>query len=147
MTQIMLVNGPNLNLLGSREKDKYGSHSFEHLITGLKKHAKDKKIKLVDFQSNSEGAIIDFIHAHGRSSKAMILNPGAYTHTSVAIRDAILSVEIPFIEIHITNVYQRESFRHHSYFKDIAIGQIVGLGIQGYFLALDYLAKKLEKGE
>jgi len=147
MNKILLVNGPNLNLLGVREKEKYGEMSFESLIKDLKKDAASKKLELKDFQSNHEGALIDFIQAEGRTAAAMVINPGGFTHTSVALRDAILAVSLPFVEVHITNIYQREEFRARSYFKDISIGQIVGLGTYGYFLALSFIEQKIEKGE
>ncbi|HCL55673.1 MAG TPA: type II 3-dehydroquinate dehydratase [Spirochaetia bacterium] len=145
--KLLLVNGPNLNLLGTREPEKYGKTTLQDIEKQMTQKASLDQHSLLCFQSNSEGALIDFIHNEAKTSKAMILNPGAYTHTSIALRDAILSVALPFIEVHITNVYQREAFRHHSYFKDIAIGQIIGLGIDGYFLAYQALASKLQRGE
>lgn len=144
---LLLVNGPNLNLLGTREPIKYGKESLSAIEIKLTEIAKEKKFKLICFQSNSEGDLINFIHKEGPQAKGMIFNPGAYTHTSIALRDAILAVNLNFIELHITNVFRREAFRHQSYFKDIALGQIVGLGIRGYFLALDCLMDMIEQKE
>lgn len=144
--QILLVNGPNLNLLGTREIDKYGKITLNEIEEKLKKIASQRDVNLLAFQSNHEGLLIDFIHSEGKKSDGMILNPGAFTHTSIALRDAILGVDLPFIEVHITNIYKRETFRHHSFFKDIAIGQIVGLGVEGYFLALEYFLRQKKEG-
>ncbi|KAE9394574.1 catabolic 3-dehydroquinase [Gymnopus androsaceus JB14] len=129
---VLLINGPNLNLLGTREPHIYGHETLP-----------DKKlnVKLYDFQSNHEGAIVDRIQqAREEGIKGIIINPGAYTHTSVAIRDALLGVNIPFIELHVTNVHSREAFRHHSYFSDKATAIIVGFGVKGYEYALDFVA-------
>lgn len=145
--RILLVNGPNLNLLGSREPDKYGNTNLQSIEDILQEKARESGYKLNAFQSNHEGQIIDFIHQHGPKATAMIINPGAFTHSSIAIRDAILGVKIPFIEVHITNVYQREAFRHQSFFKDISIGQIVGLGTHGYLLALESIIQKIKNGD
>ncbi len=131
---VLLVNGPNLNLLGTRETSIYGETTLadieQHLVQFFKEHA----LGCRPFQSNSEGELIDWLHAN-RDADFLIMNPGAYTHTSVALRDTILGIKIPLIEIHISNILKREPFRHHSYFSDIAIGSVVGLGIQGYELA------------
>lgn len=140
-----MVNGPNLNLLGTREPEKYGKTTLKTIEEELR--AQVDGFELVLFQSNHEGALLDFLHKEGPRAAGMILNPGAFTHTSIALRDAILGVGIPFIEVHLTNVYKREEFRQVSYFKDIALGQIVGLGARGYSLALSALVEMLSKGE
>ncbi|CAD6511948.1 type II 3-dehydroquinate dehydratase [Candidatus Profftia tarda] len=133
---ILLLNGPNLNLLGTREPDKYGSTTLKEVINSLEDTAKILNVSLTHVQSNIEFELIDRIHAANNKSDFILINPAAFTHTSIAMRDAILAVNIPFIEIHLSNIHARESFRHHSYFSDIAIGIICGLGINGYTLAL-----------
>ncbi|HOJ50509.1 MAG TPA: type II 3-dehydroquinate dehydratase [Spirochaetota bacterium] len=143
--KIIIVNGPNLNMLGKREPDKYGKKSLNYIEKILLDKAKKFKVDLIFFQSNHEGEIIDFIQKEGAKADGMLINPGAYTHTSIAIRDAILSVNIPFVEVHITNIYKREKFRRRSYFKDISIGQIVGFGIYGYVLAFYGIINFLKK--
>lgn len=145
--KILVVNGPNLNLLGSREPEKYGHITLEEIEALLVQEGGKRGVEVLCFQSNYEGALINFIHREGPSSQGMLFNPGAFTHTSVALRDAVLAVAIPFIEVHITNVYRREAFRQISYFKDISIGQIVGLGSRGYVLGLTALLEMIEKGE
>ncbi|WP_343188971.1 type II 3-dehydroquinate dehydratase [Buchnera aphidicola (Chaitoregma tattakana)] len=140
---ILLINGPNLNLLGVREKKIYGNITLELLIKKLKKKSKKLKINLKTFQSNSESKLIDKVQQSKNLVNYIIINPAAYTHTSIALRDAILSVKIPFIEVHISNIYSRENFRANSWFSDIAIGTICGLGIQGYFLAIDAIYEKM----
>ena len=134
--KILLLNGPNLNMLGKREPEKYGHATLNYIVEGLSKQAKGMGIELEHLQSNSEAVLIDRIHAAMGSVDGIIINPAAFTHTSVALRDALLSVSIPFIEVHLSNVYAREPFRHHSYFSDVAAGVIVGLGAMGYSLAL-----------
>ena len=136
---ILVLNGPNLNLLGTREPQVYGSTTLEEINAELVALAAKAGTKLDCFQSNHEGALIDRIHA-ARIDGTMfaIINPGAFTHTSVAIRDAFSGVALPFIEVHLSNVYKREPFRHHSYLSDIAVGVICGLGVHGYRLALDF---------
>ena len=137
MASILVLHGPNLNLLGSREPDKYGAITLVEINQSLSDLAKTQGNHLQTFQSNAEYEIIERIHDSAKDGTDFILiNPAAYTHTSVALRDALLAVNIPFIEIHLSNVYARESFRHQSYFSDIAIGVISGLGAQGYELAL-----------
>lgn len=140
----LLLNGPNLNLLGSREPEVYGAHTLDDVEENLRIRCQQEGAELSCFQSNAEHAIIDKIHASQRLIDGIVFNPGAFTHTSIAIRDALLGVNIPFIEVHISNVHQRESFRHHSYFSDIAVGTIVGLGVQGYDFALSALLTKLK---
>jgi 3-dehydroquinate dehydratase-2 len=133
----IIINGPNLNLLGKREPSVYGIQSFEDYFTSLT--IQYPNINLSYFQSNHEGEIIDRLHAVGFEYQGIILNAGAFTHTSIAIRDAISAIPAPVIEVHISNVHARESFRHHSTISAVAKGVIVGLGLSGYALALDYL--------
>ncbi|WP_137168452.1 type II 3-dehydroquinate dehydratase [Salinimonas lutimaris] len=133
---ILLINGPNLNMLGKREPQTYGSQTLQDIVDTLSAQAEQANATLAHFQSNAEHALIDRIHAAMDNIDAIIINPGAFTHTSVALRDALLAVNIPFIEVHMSNVHAREPFRHHSYLSDVAAGIIVGLGAQGYELAL-----------
>ncbi len=133
---ILIINGPNLNLLGVREKSIYGDQSFETFFKSLKEKYAVSSIELSYFQSNHEGAIIDKLHEVGFDIEGIILNAGAYTHTSVAIRDAIAAINTPVIEVHISNVHQRETFRHHSYISSVCQGIIVGFGLKGYELAI-----------
>ncbi|MGE0859056.1 MAG: type II 3-dehydroquinate dehydratase [Gammaproteobacteria bacterium] len=144
MSKLLLINGPNLNLLGLREPGVYGSATLADVEQRCAAVAAGLGHDLAAFQSNGEGALVDRIHAARSEGVAFILiNPGAYTHTSVALRDALLGVQIPFIEVHISNVHAREAFRHHSYLSDIAVGVICGLGVQGYELALAAAAQRL----
>ena len=141
---ILLLNGPNLNLLGIREPEVYGSTTLADVEAAAKAQASAAQAVLNSFQSNHEGALIDRIHA-AREEKvdAIIINPGALTHTSVALRDALAGVAIPFIEVHISNIHKREPFRHKSFLSDIAVGVICGLGTDGYGAAIDFALKKL----
>ena len=137
IASVLVLQGPNLNLLGTREPEVYGATTLPQIHDHLQQVASQLQIHPETFQSNSEGALIDRIHAARQNKVQFILiNPGAYTHTSVAIRDALAGVAIPFIEVHLSNIYQRESFRHHSFLSDIAVGVICGLGAHGYELAL-----------
>ncbi len=146
MAKLLLLNGPNLNLLGTREPEIYGADSLDEIAKKLAALASQQEHHLDHFQSNSEAELITKIHDAGKLHVSFIIfNPAAYTHTSVALRDALLGVQIPFIEIHLSNVHQREEFRQHSYFSDIAVGTIVGLGAQGYELALMAALHHLEK--
>jgi len=146
MAKLLLLHGPNLNLLGQREPGHYGSTGLETINTQLANLAEQAGAQLSAFQSNSEGDLINRIHAAREEHVDFILfNPAAYTHTSVALRDALLAVNIPFIEIHLSNVYKREAFRHHSYFSDIAVGVISGLGAIGYACALNAALEQLSK--
>ncbi len=145
MAQILLLNGPNLNLLGSREPGVYGTTTLADIEKQLARQAKQLGHKLETFQSNSESELVGRIQDAGGKALFILINPGAFTHTSLALRDAILAVDIPFIEIHISNVQAREEFRHQSYFSDIAVGTIVGLGTQGYELALQAAAESLRQ--
>ncbi len=141
---VLLVNGPNLNLLGTREPSVYGFTTLAELENEVTSLLEEHEIRCLAFQSNSEGTIIDWLHEH-RDAQFLLFNPGAYTHTSVAIRDAIVGIDIPFIEIHISNIYKREPFRHHSYFHDIALGSVVGLGTYGYELAARFAIEHLNR--
>ncbi|MCX8028639.1 MAG: type II 3-dehydroquinate dehydratase [Brevinematales bacterium] len=136
MKKILVVNGPNLNMLGVREPDKYGIKNLESIIDKIKGIANSYGYEILHFQSNSEGEIISFIQKEGISASGMIINAGAYTHTSIAIRDAILSVNIPFVEVHLSNVYKREKFRNRSYLSDIAIGVVTGFMENSYYAGL-----------
>jgi 3-dehydroquinate dehydratase II len=138
-TKILVLHGPNLNMLGSREPTIYGRESLESINARLTSNAKEAGIALEIFQSNQEGALIDRVHAAKVGGVSwIIVNPGGLTHTSVALRDAFASVDIPFIEVHLSNIHAREPFRRHSYFSDLAVGTICGLGTQGYDLALQF---------
>lgn len=143
--QILLINGPNLNMLGKREPEVYGQTTLLDIEKQLTQIAVAKNVDLTCFQSNAEHELIDKIHSCSSNIDGIIINPAAYTHTSVALRDALLSVHTPFIEVHLSNVHQRESFRHHSYLADVAIGTIVGLGASGYEYALDAIIKHLQQ--
>jgi len=144
MAHLLLLNGPNLNLLGTREPALYGAITLDQISARLTQLAAEAGHHLSAFQSNSEAELINQIHeAPGTHVAFIIFNPAALTHTSVALRDALLAVKIPFIEVHLSNVHAREAFRHHSYFSDIAVGTITGLGAVGYELALRAAAHHL----
>lgn len=134
MKKIMIINGPNLNLLGVREKSIYGSQDFESFYAELKEECTEAELSY--FQSNHEGEIIDKLHEIGFSYDGIVLNAGAYTHTSVAIADAIAGINTPVVEVHISNVHQREAFRHHSYLAKNCIGVICGFGLKSYMLGV-----------
>lgn len=139
---ILVIHGPNLNMLGTREPQHYGNQTLEDINQALQVLAKADGIKLEAFQSNAEAAIIDKIHALSVNKvDYIIINPAAFTHTSVAIRDALSAVKTPFVEVHLSNVYARESFRHHSYFSDIATAVISGLGAEGYKAAYRFIVQ------
>ena len=141
---VLVLHGPNLNLLGLREPKHYGNETLDSINQQLQAQAKQAGIELETLQSNSEAELIDKLHTLAdKSTDFIIINPAAFTHTSVAMRDALSAVKIPFIEVHLSNVYAREPFRQHSYFTDIAVGVISGLGAQGYSLALEYVINKL----
>lgn len=143
---ILVIHGPNLNLLGLREPEHYGSTTLDRINQMLSAKASTANIVLETFQSNSEAELVAKIQtAATKKTDFIIINPAAYTHTSVAMRDAFSAVKIPFIEVHLSNVFAREAFRHHSYFTDIAVGIISGLGAQGYALALDYAIQHLNR--
>ncbi|MBH1931235.1 type II 3-dehydroquinate dehydratase [Serratia rubidaea] len=144
-SHILLLNGPNLNLLGTREPEKYGSMTLAEIVNGLEHQASALGVALSHLQSNAEHALIDRIHQARGNTDFILINPAAFTHTSVALRDALLAVQIPFIEIHLSNVHAREPFRHHSYLSDIAVGVICGLGAEGYTFALQAAVNRLSK--
>ncbi|QUJ67657.1 type II 3-dehydroquinate dehydratase [Photobacterium sp. GJ3] len=144
---ILLLNGPNLNLLGLREPGHYGQHTLDQIVANLTAKAAKLGVTLDHLQSNAEHELIEAIHqAHGKVD-FILINPAAYTHTSVAIRDALLGVAIPFIEIHLSNVHAREPFRHHSYLSDKAVGVICGLGPDGYEFALEAAVRRLQNAQ
>ena len=137
--RLLVINGPNLNLLGAREPDVYGRTTLADVETDLGALAAAAGASLSCFQSNHEGALVDRIHEARREGvEFIIINAGALTHTSIAVRDALVGVAIPFVEVHISNVYRREAFRHHSYLSDVAVGLVVGLGVRGYRAALEF---------
>lgn len=143
MGHILVIHGPNLNLLGKREPGIYGHTSLAEINRQLQEEAETAGHTLSAFQSNHEGAIVDHIQQHGPQTDILIINAGAYTHISVAIRDAILGVDLSTIEVHLSNIHQREPFRHHSYLSDISIGLVVGFGPQSYSLALQAACTRL----
>ncbi|MFD2096612.1 type II 3-dehydroquinate dehydratase [Corallincola platygyrae] len=140
---ILLLNGPNLNLLGLREPEIYGHQTLTDVVQSLDAQAADLGVQLTHLQSNAEHELIEAIHKARGKVDFIIINPAAFTHTSVAIRDALLGVAIPFIEIHLSNVHARETFRHHSYLSDVAEGVICGFGTQGYEFALQAACRRL----
>ncbi|KZX56243.1 MULTISPECIES: type II 3-dehydroquinate dehydratase [Vibrio] len=142
--RILVLNGPNLNLLGLREPAHYGSQTLDQIISSLTEQAKTQDVELSHLQSNREYELIEAIHSAYQDIDFIIINPAAFTHTSVALRDALLGVAIPFIEVHLSNVHAREPFRHHSYLSDKAEGVICGLGAQGYQFALTAAIHKLQ---
>lgn len=141
---VLLLNGPNLNLLGSREPALYGSTTLAAIVDDLCCRAShfDPPVLIDHFQSNHEGALVDTIHERGPEALGIIINPGAFTHYSIALRDALSAVAVPTVEVHVSNVHAREEFRHHSVISPIVIGQIVGLGAHGYRLALEFLIER-----
>ncbi|MDB5799609.1 MAG: 3-dehydroquinate dehydratase [Rhodocyclales bacterium] len=142
--RILVLHGPNLNLLGTREPEIYGRTTLADIHADMESQARAANVQLESFQSNHEGGLIDRVQAaRDEGVNFIIINPGGYTHTSVALRDAFAAVQIPFIEVHLSNVHAREAFRRHSYFSDIAVGVICGLGASGYRLALDYALNRL----
>jgi 3-dehydroquinate dehydratase-2 len=146
MSRLLVLHGPNLNLLGTREPDVYGRVTLAEIDRALAAKAQAAGAELSSFQSNHEGAIVDRIQqARTEQVDFVLINPAAYTHTSVAIRDALAGVALPFVEIHLSNVHRREAFRHHSYFSDLAEAVICGLGWKGYLYALDFALERLAK--
>ncbi|MBE9050583.1 type II 3-dehydroquinate dehydratase [Nostocales cyanobacterium LEGE 11386] len=141
---ILVLHGPNLNLLGQREPGIYGSSSLAEINRWLEEEALKFQAKIIPVQSNHEGVLIDAIHEALGNHQGILINPGAYTHTSVALRDAIAGVNLPTVEVHLSNIYRREDFRHHSYIAPVAIGQISGFGIQSYLLGLQALVHHLK---
>jgi 3-dehydroquinate dehydratase II len=146
MTTVLVLNGPNLDRLGRREPDVYGSTSYDDVVAMIEAEAAELGLNAVVRQSNSEAQLLDWLHAAADAGDPVIINAGALTHTSIALRDACAELRAPLIEVHISNVHAREEFRHHSYLSAVATGVIVGLGVQGYLLALRYLAKTTEPG-
>ena len=146
MASVLLLNGPNLNLLGQREPALYGSDTLADIEQRCRDEAGRLGHELVCGQSNSEGGMVDWLHANARGAGFLVINPGAYGHSSIALRDALLGLELPFVEVHVSNVLAREPFRRSSMLSDIAVGSISGLGAQGYLLALQYVAERLRGG-
>ncbi len=145
MAKLLVLHGPNLNLLGKREPEHYGSVGLSEIDARLQMLAREAGHELTTFQSNAEHELVARIHQAGEESVAfIIINPAAFTHTSVSLRDALLGVAIPFIEVHLSNVYRREEFRHHSFLSDIAVGIIAGLGPKGYELAVGAVVERLK---
>ena len=144
MNSILVIHGPNLNLLGTREPEVYGSQTLADVNQRLQQQAQELGLALETYQSNHEGEIVEAIHRARGQHQAIIINPAAFTHTSVAVRDALAGVAIPFIEVHLSNVHARETFRHHSYLSDKAIGVICGLGADGYTFALEAALKRIQ---
>lgn len=143
--KLLVINGVNLNLLGTREPEKYGTQTLKDLEKSLYAYSFDLDVDLELFQSNFEGAIVEKIHSALNNFDGIVINAGAYTHTSVAIRDALSGVNIPTVEVHLTNIYKREEFRHHSYIAPVCIGQISGFGFDGYKFALSALKSYIEE--
>ena len=144
--RLLVINGPNLNMLGVREPDKYGSLTLSDIEDRVREYCKQLDVEVEFFQSNEEGKIVEKIQSAYRRMDGIVINAGAFTHTSIAIRDALLAVAIPFVEVHISNIFAREHFRHNSYLSDIAAGVISGLGWKGYLYAVDFLVDKLRNG-
>ncbi|NNE27612.1 MAG: 3-dehydroquinate dehydratase [Saprospiraceae bacterium] len=138
--KILVLNGPNLNLLGLRETEIYGDVSMDEYLGYLREHFSGHEILYV--QSNHEGDLIDTLHQHGFTVEGIVINPGAYTHTSIAIRDAIASISTPVVEVHISDIYSREEFRHYSYIKDVCVHQIIGQGLEGYKQGIQLLLER-----
>jgi 3-dehydroquinate dehydratase-2 len=143
--RILLINGPNLNLLGTRNPEVYGRMTLQDIVERVIQRGEQLGVEIVPFQSNSESAIIDFIQANAPAADGIVINAAAYTHYSLAIRDAFEAVAKPFVEVHISNVHAREEFRHHSVLADIAVAQVAGLGWRGYIAALDSLVGILKE--
>ncbi|MFI5359511.1 MAG: type II 3-dehydroquinate dehydratase [Halanaerobiales bacterium] len=141
MKQVAVIHGPNLNMLGMREPEIYGYLTLAELNEKIKEYGRKLNLDLTIFQSNHEGEIVDFIHEGYNKYKGIVINPAGLTHYSIVLRDALVAIKLPVIEVHISNIYQREEFRHHSVIAPVAIGQISGLGTDGYLYALDALSK------
>src|SRR3990172_3908803 len=143
--RILLINGPNLNMLGTRQPEIYGSLTLQDIVDRVSAHAKELGTEIVPFQSNHEGAIVDFIQQNAPGADGIIINAGALTHYGLSLRDAFEAVQKPFVEVHVSNVHAREEFRHHSVLADIAVAQVAGLGGRGYIEALDALVGILKE--
>ncbi|MHB9031197.1 MAG: type II 3-dehydroquinate dehydratase [Candidatus Latescibacterota bacterium] len=143
--RVLVIHGPNLNLLGTREKSVYGDTTLEEINRALIRYGESAGLAVDAFQSNHEGAILDAIHAARGKYAGVVINPAAYTHTSVAIRDAIAAVELPFVEVHLSNIHRREEFRQHSFTAPVCVGQISGFGPDSYILGLEALKRVLER--
>lgn len=144
-TSILVLHGPNLNLLGLREPEIYGATTLDRVNDSLKQRAKEFQVEISCLQSNHEGVLVDAIHKARTEFSGIIINAGAYTHTSVAIRDALVGISLPVVEVHLSNIYTREEFRHHSYIAPIAIGQISGFGADSYYLGLQALVDYIKR--
>lgn len=145
MKSVLVLNGPNLNLLGTRQPEVYGRETLPDLEAACRTHGADIGVTVTCFQSNHEGALLDAIHDAKGVHDGLVINAGAYTHSSIALMDAVFSVELPTVEVHLSNIHAREEFRHRSYLARAAIGQICGLGSKGYLFAIDALADVFEK--
>lgn len=145
MPSVLVLNGPNLNLLGTRQPEVYGATTLADIEKACKDRARSLGMDIAFLQSNHEGVLIDAVHGARGTADGIVLNAGAYTHSSVAIRDAIASVEVPVVEVHLSNIHAREAFRHHSHIAPVALGQITGFGMTGYLMALDAITAHLEK--
>ncbi len=145
MKKVLLINGPNLNLLGTREPQHYGNQTLDAIVSSLTEYARSENIQLEHIQSNAEHELINAVH--NTDADFVIINPAAFTHTSAALRDALTGVKLPFVEVHLSNVHSREPFRRHSYFSDIAIGVIFGLGANGYRYALEFAIQELRTAD
>jgi len=144
MKRVLLINGPNLNLLGTREPGIYGSETLEDIVVDLRSFAQERDVDLSDFQSNSEGEIVTAIHGARTTADGLVINPGAYTHYSIAIRDAIAGVDLPVIETHLSNVHAREPFRKESVLAPVCLGVVAGFGRDSYFVALEAMIRHLD---
>jgi 3-dehydroquinate dehydratase-2 len=145
--KIAVVHGPNLNLLGQREPEVYGSTTLAGVDAALTGLGAELGVQLLSFQANGEGALVDFVQEAAASADGFLVNAGAYTHTSIALRDALVGVQRPFVEVHLSNVFAREPFRHHSYLGDRAVGLVAGFGVDSYLLGLRALVSDLRRGE
>ena len=142
--RVLVINGPNLNMLGAREPSYYGVKTLDDILEALEEAARDLDVELEAFQSNHEGAIIDYVQANAPDASGIIVNAGALTHYGLALRDALIDSRLPIVEVHLSNIHAREEFRRHSVVADVAVGQIAGLGWKGYLYALEYFADEMK---